>query len=203
MIDRGDAPALLIDFGGVLIESILGDFERGCRACGVDPRGFIAEVFSPDHAEDSPFALIELGQISIPEFVERITPVLSRHAAGAVNGSVWFREVQQMTRRIDLEMMRAVQALTDRGVQTALVSNSWGPTDGYPWDRLPRFSEVVVSAEVGIRKHDSTIYLLAAEKLGRAPADCVFIDDVEINLVPARALGLGTVLHERPHDTLA
>lgn len=203
MIDRGDAPALLIDFGGVLTESILGGFERGCRACGVDPRGFIAEVFSPDHAEDSPFALIELGQISIPEFVERITPVLSRHAAGAVNGSVWFREVQQMTRRIDLEMMRAVQALTDRGVRTALVSNSWGPTDGYPWDRLPRFSEVVVSAEVGIRKPDSAIYLLAVEKLGRSPADCVFIDDVEINLVPARALGLGTVLHERPHDTLA
>jgi len=193
----------MIDFGGVLTESILGGFERGCRACGVDPRGFIAEVFSPDHAEDSPFALIELGQISIPEFVERITPVLSRHAAGAVNGSVWFREVQQMTRRIDLEMMRAVQALTDRGVQTALVSNSWGPTDGYPLDRLPRFSEVVVSAEVGIRKPDSAIYLLAVEKLGRAPADCVFIDDVEINLVPARALGLGTVLHERPHDTLA
>jgi putative hydrolase of the HAD superfamily len=203
MIDRGDAPALLIDFGGVLTESILGGFERGCRACGVDPRGFIAEVFSPDHAEDSPFALIELGQISIPEFVERITPVLSRHAAGAVNGSVWFREVQQMTRRIDLEMMRAVQALTDRGVRTALVSNSWGPTDGYPWDHLPRFSEVVVSAEVGIRKPDSAIYLLAVEKLGRAPADCVFIDDVEINLVPARALGLGTVLYERPHDTLA
>jgi putative hydrolase of the HAD superfamily len=203
MTDRGDAPALLIDFGGVLTESVLGGFERSCRAWGVDPRGFIAEVFSPDHAEDSPFALIELGQISIPEFVERITPVLSRHAAGEVDGAAWFREVQQTTRQIDSEMVRAVQALTDRGVQTALVSNSWGPADGYPWDRLPRFSEVVVSTEVGIRKPDSAIYLLAAEKLERAPADCVFIDDVEINLVPARALGMGTVLHERPHDTLA
>lgn len=202
MTDRV-APALLIDFGGVLTESVLDGFERSCRAWGVDPRGFIAEVFSPDHAEDSPFALIELGQISIPEFMQRITPVLTRHAAGEVDGAAWFQEVQQTTRQIDSEMVRAVQALTDRGVQTALVSNSWGPVDGYPWDRLPRFSEVVVSAEVGIRKPDSAIYLLAAEKLGRAPADCVFIDDVEINLVPARALGMGTVLHERSHDTLA
>lgn len=198
-----DPPALLTDFGGVLTESVLGSFERSCRAHGVDPGGFIAEVFSPDHAEDSPFALIELGRISIPEFLERITSVLSRHARGRVDGAAWFRGVRQTTQQVDPEMVRAVQVLTDRGVQTALVSNSWGPRDGYPWDRLPRFSEVVVSAEVGIRKPDSAIYALAAEKLGRAPADCVFVDDVEINLVPARALGMDTILHDRSRDTLA
>jgi putative hydrolase of the HAD superfamily len=199
----GDPPALLIDFGGVLTESVLESFERSCQAYGVDPGGFIAEVFSPDHAEDSPFALIELGHISIPEFLDRITPVLARHAAGEVDGAAWFREVQQTTQRVDLQMVQAVQALTDRGVQTALVSNSWGPREGYPWDRLPQFSEVVVSAEVGIRKPDSAIYELAAEKLGRASADCVFVDDVEINLVPARALGMSTVLHKHSHDTVA
>ncbi len=203
MTGVGGAPALLIDFGGVLTESVLGSFERSCRAHGVDPRGFVAEVFAADHAADSPFALIELGQISIPEFLERITPILSRHAAGQVNGAAWFAKVQQTTRRVDSEMVRAVQALTDRGVQTALVSNSWGPRDGYPWERLPRFCEVVVSAEVGIRKPDSAIYLLAADKLGRAPAECVFVDDVEVNLVPARALGMRTILHQRPRDTLS
>jgi putative hydrolase of the HAD superfamily len=199
----GDHPALLVDFGGVLTESVLGSFERSCLAHGVDPGGFIAEVFSAEHAEDSPFALIELGRISIPEFLDRISPLLSRHADAEVDGAAWFREVQQTTQRVDLQMVQAVQALTDRGVQTALVSNSWGPSDGYPWDRLPRFSEVVVSSEVGIRKPDSAIYELAAEKLGRAPADCVFVDDVEVNLVAARHLGMATVLHARAEDTLA
>lgn len=198
-----DLPALLIDFGGVLTESVLGSFERSCRSYGVDPAGFIAEVFSPDHAEDSPFALIELGQISIPEFLDRITPILTRHAAGDVDGAAWFRGVQQTTQQVDLQMVQAVQVLIDRGVLTALVSNSWGPSAGYPWDRLPRFSEVVVSSEVGIRKPDSAIYELAAEKLGRAPAECVFVDDVEINLVPARTLGMGTILHERTQDTVS
>lgn len=196
-------PALLVDFGGVLTESVLGSFERSCRTHGVDPDSFIAEVFSPAHPEDSPFALIELGHISIPEFLERISPVLSRHAAGEVDGAAWFREVQQTTQQVDLPMVQAVQALTDRGVQTALVSNSWGPREGYPWDRLPRFSEVVVSAEVGIRKPDSAIYELAAEKLGRSPADCVFVDDVEINLFPARALGMSAVLHKHTQHTIA
>jgi len=199
----GAPPALLIDFGGVLTESVLGSFEKSCLTYGVDPRGFIAEMFSADHPEDSPFASVELGQISIAEFIEQITPVLSRHAGGEVDGAAWFREVQQTTQRVDPQMVRAVQELTDRGVQTALVSNSWGPRDGYPWDRLPQFCEVVVSAEVGIRKPDSAIYQLAAEKVGRAPAECVFVDDVEINLVPARALGMDTILHEDCPETLA
>ncbi|MDT5170323.1 MAG: putative hydrolase of the superfamily [Mycobacterium sp.] len=197
-----EPPALLIDFGGVLTESVLGAFERACRAHGVDPGGFVGEVFSPDHAHDSPFALIELGQISIAEFIDRVTPVLSRHAANKVDGTAWFREVQQTTQRIDLQMVQAVQALTDRGVQTALVSNSWGTRETYPWDRMPAFSAVLVSAEVGIRKPESGIYVLAAEKLGRAPTECVFVDDVEINLVPARNLSMGAILHERRDDTL-
>jgi len=197
------APALLIDFGGVLTESVLDAFKRACQAHGVDPLGFIGEAFSADHAEGSPFAQIELGQISIAEFVDQITPVLSRHAADEVDANAWYREVQKTTQQVDAQMVQAVQALTDRGVQTALVSNSWGPSDTYPWNRMPRFSEVVVSAEVGIRKPDREIYLLAAEKLGREPADCVFVDDVEVNLIPARRLGMSTILHESGDTTLA
>lgn len=200
--DAADPPALLIDYGGVLTESVLGAFDTSCRAHGVDPEGFTAEVFSADHAEDSPFALAELGRISITEFLDRIAAVLSRHAAGTVDGAAWFRKVQQATQRLDLPMVRAVQALADRGVQTALVSNSWGPPDDYPWATLPQFCEVVISAKVGIRKPDKAIYELAAEKLGRATTECVFVDDVEVNLDPARALGMSTILHEHTQTTL-
>lgn len=197
------APALLMDFGGVLTESVMGAFERSCLDHGVDARGFIAEVFSPDHADDSPFALIELGQISLAEFVERISPVLARHAAGDVDSAAWFGEVQKTTRRLDPQMVEAVRTLGQRGVQVALVSNSWGPRDTYPWEGMPQFAAVVVSAEVGIRKPDPDIYLLAANKLGRTPAECVFVDDVEVNLAPARALGMRTILHKDREATLA
>ncbi|MEB3071490.1 HAD family hydrolase [[Mycobacterium] vasticus] len=196
-------PALLIDFGGVITESVLGSFERTCRTHGVNPDGFIAEVFAADHAEDSPFALLELGRISIPEFIDQVTPVLSRHAEGEVDGAAWLREVNQTTQQVDLQMAQAVQSLTDRGIQTALVSNSWGPSDNYPWDRMPEFTEVLVSAEVGIRKPDPEIYLLAASKLGRPPGECVFIGDVEVNLIPARQLGMEAVLHTQRAETLA
>ncbi|AEF37808.1 hydrolase [Mycolicibacter sinensis] len=195
-------PALLIDFGGVLTESVLGAFERACLTHGVDPRGFIAEAFASDHAEDSPFALIELGRISIPEFVEQVSPVLSRHASATVDGAAWYDEVQRTTQRVDALMVKAVQELVDLGIQTALVSNSWGPRDTYPWDRMPRVGEIIVSAEVGIRKPDPAIYLLAADKLGRPTDECIFVDDVEVNLVPARNLGMQTLLHTDRESTL-
>jgi putative hydrolase of the HAD superfamily len=197
------APALLIDFGGVLTESVLGAFERACRDHGVDPSGFATDAFSAEHGDDSPFALIELGHISVPEFVERIASVLSRHAAGNVDAAAWFEQVRQTTQRVDTAMIDAVRTLHRRGVQTVLLSNSWGPRDTYPWHALPDFSEVVVSAEVGIRKPSVAIYELAADMVGRAPTECLFVDDVAINLEPARRLGMATVLHERTSDTLA
>jgi putative hydrolase of the HAD superfamily len=196
-------PALLIDFGGVLTESVLGAFERACIAHGVDPQGFIGDAFAADHAEDSPFALIELGRISIPEFIERVTPVLSRHAGGTVDGAAWYDEVQKTTQQIDPLMVDAIQELIDRGVETALVSNSWGPRDTYPWDRMPKLGEVIVSGEVGLRKPDPKIYELALDQIGRPAAECIFIDDVEVNLVPARRLGIRTILHTDRESTLA
>jgi putative hydrolase of the HAD superfamily len=84
--------------------------------------------------------------------------------------------------RLDVKMVEAVTTLSSNGIQTALVSNSCGPIDGYPWARLPTFRQVVVSSEVGIRKPDPAIYRLAADRLKRKVADCVFIDDIEVNL---------------------
>jgi putative hydrolase of the HAD superfamily len=196
-------PALLLDFGGVLTESVTGAFERACLACGVDPHGFISEVFSPQHAEDSPFALIEQGYISITEFVDRLSPVLTRHALRPVNGAEWHAEVQKTTFQLDPVMIDAVARLVDQGVQVALVSNSWGPRDTYPLALMPPLAEVIISGEVGIRKPDPAIYRLAADKIGRPPGECIFVDDVEVNLIPARALGMETILHADRESTLA
>jgi putative hydrolase of the HAD superfamily len=202
-LESNAPPALLIDFGGVITESVVGAFERACIAHGVDPRAFVAEAFAAEHASDSPFAMVELGLVSVPEFVERIGPVLTRHASQRVDADAWFSEVQQTTQRVDGAMVDALQALYDRGVRTVLLSNSWGPRDTYPWHLLPDFSDVVVSGEVGIRKPDPGIYRLACEKAGRDADECLFVDDVEVNLVPARQLGMSTILHSDRDTTLA
>jgi putative hydrolase of the HAD superfamily len=54
-----------------------------------------------------------------------------------------------------------------------------------------------------MRKPEERIFQLAARRLGLSPADCVFVDDVEGNVVAAQALGFTTVLHADPIQTRA
>jgi putative hydrolase of the HAD superfamily len=64
------------------------------------------------------------------------------------------------------------------------------------------FDVVVISGEVGMRKPDEDIYLHTTEALGLAPSDCVFVDDHPGHLKTAEALGMSTVLHRTPAETL-
>ena len=70
-------------------------------------------------------------------------------------------------------------------MRTGLVSNSWGE-EGYDRTRFDElFDVLVISGEIGIRKPAPEIYALAAERLGREPERCVFVDDLPGNLKPA------------------
>lgn len=202
---RGSAEpaALLIDYGGVLTASVVEAFSAACDSIGVDSQGFLNEAFAASHAKDSPFALLELGHISGEEFSERLTPVLRRHATGPVHGHQFLAAIQDVTWDVDSAMTAAVDSFIVAGVPTVLVSNSWGKSETYPWHELPAFTAAVVSSEVGLRKPDPDIYLLAAERVGVDPARCVFVDDLEVNLAAARELGMTAVLHTAPETTIA
>ena len=86
-------------------------------------------------------------------------------------------------------MVAAVRDARAAGIRTGLVSNSWS-TSHYDRDLLADlFDAVVISAEVGMHKPQPEIYLLAAERLGRAPSSCVFVDDLRENCAGAEARG--------------
>jgi putative hydrolase of the HAD superfamily len=63
------------------------------------------------------------------------------------------------------------------------------------------FEVVVDSGFVGVRKPDPPIYEMTIERLGDgiAASDCLFVDDVEVNIEAARALGM-TAVHFRSSE---
>ena len=61
------------------------------------------------------------------------------------------------------------------------------------------FDDVISSADVGLAKPDPAIYRLAAERLGLTVEECLFIDDMERNIVAAREVGM-TAVHFRVHE---
>ena len=54
----------------------------------------------------------------------------------------------------------------------------------------------------GLRKPDPKIYQLVLERLGVEATACVFLDDLGINLKPARAMGMTTIKVTDPDDAL-
>ncbi len=99
-------------------------------------------------------------------------------------------------------MLTAVARARASGIRTGLISNSWG-TRRYDRALLAElFDGVVISGEVGIRKPAPEIYRLGAERAGVSPEDCVFVDDMPVNLDPGAALGMATVHHVGADETI-
>jgi epoxide hydrolase-like predicted phosphatase len=186
---------LLVDYGGVLTTDVFASFERFCVAEGL-PAGTVRELFRHDEAGRELLAGLEDGTLPEPEFERRFAALLGVASAGLI-------ERLMGAAGPDEAMLDAVRELRRQGVATGLISNSWGTAryDRALLDEL--FDGVVISAEVGIRKPAPQIYRLGAEAIGRAPAECVYVDDIGGNLKPARALGMTTLLHRDAATTIA
>ena len=55
------------------------------------------------------------------------------------------------------------------------------------------FDHVIESAKIGLRKPDPRIYRMMVETLDVNPTACVYLDDLGINLKPAREMGMTTI----------
>ena len=179
--------ALIVDYGGVLTTDVFASFRAFCVANGLAPET-VLEGFRDDPIARSLLADLELGRLTEPEFERRFAALLGVEPAGLIDEL--FSGMHP-----DHAMLDGVRAVRAAGRPTAMLSNSWG-AERYDRALLAElFDEQVISCEVGLRKPDPAIYVLAAERLG-LPADaCVFVDDLPGNLKPARALGMATVVH--------
>ena len=53
-----------------------------------------------------------------------------------------------------------------------------------------------------MRKPEERIFLHATGLLGLDPAECVFVDDIQVNVAAAEAIGMTAILHRDPPETL-
>ncbi|HEX6022616.1 MAG TPA: HAD family phosphatase [Solirubrobacter sp.] len=183
---------LLIDWGGVLTTSLIAAFDAFSAREGLGEHA-VREAFK--HQPDARQALIDLesGEISLPEFEQRLGAALNVDPDGLAR-----RLTADL--RPDPAMRDAVRRYRDAGIRTALVSNSWRRDD---YADLDAFDVTVLSQEVGVRKPDERIYRIALDRLGLPAERCVFVDDLGGNLKPAKALGMTTIRHEIPANTVS
>jgi putative hydrolase of the HAD superfamily len=187
---------LLVDWGGVLTSNLFEGFADFCRQEGLEPGALTRRLGSDAGARELVVGL-ETGRIEEPEFERELAERLGVAATPSLIDRLFAGSVP------DEAMRRAVARARAAGVRTGLLSNSWG-TRRYPRALLAElFDALTISGEVGLRKPAPEIYVLAAQRLGLEPEQCVFVDDLPFNLEPAATLGMATVHHTAAQTTIA
>jgi putative hydrolase of the HAD superfamily len=192
--ENGPYRGLLVDYGGVLTSNLFDSFRSFCELEGLEPEE-IGRRFRRDPACRELLVGLETGTLPEAEFEQGFGRILGVAAPGLIDrlfaGSA-----------PEPSMLEAIRRARDAGIRTGLISNSWG-TRRYDRAGLAElFDGVVISGDVGIRKPAREIYELGAEEIDLAPTACVFVDDLPFNLVPATELGMATVHHVDPAQTI-
>jgi epoxide hydrolase-like predicted phosphatase len=195
--------ALIVDFGGVLTTPLQDSMIAFSESIGIEVQD-LARVALRAYAgsEDTLVTSFETGRISEREFSLEFAQRLAQETGVEVDPE---RLVQRIFGGLRLEegMLDAVGRARGHGYKTALLSNSWG-LDLYPTERFDElFDLTVISGEVGMRKPEPEIFEFTVKELGVEASACVFVDDHPGHLKAALELGITTVLHREPAQTIA
>jgi putative hydrolase of the HAD superfamily len=185
--------AVLWDFGGVILSSPFEAFSRYEVAHGL-PTDFIRGVNATDPHTNA-WARLERSELTPAEFDAAFADESERlghrvpgaHVLGLLSGDV------------RPEMVTALDRVREAGYRTACLTNniSGEHSSAERADTISaimaRFDAVVESSKVGVRKPEPRFYEIACELIDVEPAQCVFLDDLGINLKPAAAMGMRTI----------
>jgi putative hydrolase of the HAD superfamily len=185
--------AVISDFGGVLTTPLMDFFARFQDDSGV-PLEALGKAMMRIAEEQGfhPLYELEKGKLSEPQFRALLEAAASAELGREVHlhglADAYWSDLDTNDAMIDY-----LRGVRDRGVRLALLTNNvreWEPRwrGMLPVDEL--FEVVVDSAFVGMRKPDPEIYELTLERMGLPAIDCVFVDDIEVNVTAANDLGM-------------
>lgn len=195
--------AVLFDFGGVMTTSPFDNFAALEQRHGL-PVDLIRKINStnPDTNAWAQFERSDVDRDGFCELFEAEARALGHEVVGAEVLDCLNTELRPFM----VDALRTISA----SYKTAMLTNNFTAgknpgrgSGGSHGETLEYFDFVVESAKAGVRKPTPRFYELACEGLGVEPEECVFLDDLGINLKPARAMGMTTIKVVDPHVALA
>lgn len=186
--------AVIFDFGGVLTSSPFEAFTRFETERGL-PVDIIRRTNAANHLENA-WARFERAEVDIDTFDELFAS--ESLALGAeVRGRDVLPLLQGDLRPEMVEALKRIKAQFKTGcITNNLPANAIGSLTGrslYIAEVMVLFDHVIESAKIGLRKPDPRIYQLMVETLKVDPNKCVYLDDLGVNLKPAREMGMTTI----------
>ena len=186
--------AVIWDFGGVLTTSPFEAFARFEKERGF-PADIIRRTNAANHLENA-WAKFERAEIDVEAF-DKLFAEESRVLGAEVHGKEVLPLLQGDLRPEMVEALKRVKAECKTGcITNNLPANAIGSTSGrslYVAEVMALFDHIIESAKIGLRKPDPRIYRMMIDALKVDPAKCVYLDDLGVNLKPAREMGMTTI----------
>ncbi len=189
--------AVLWDFGGVILSSPFEAFNRYEEKFHL-PKDFI-RMLNTRNPDTNAWAKMERSEVSLQGFVD-LFEAEARERGHQLDGWTVLKILSGDIRPQMVEALRRCKA----AFRVACITNNMKSGEGPGMSRSPDkakavaeimalFEHVIESSKVGFRKPDPRIYRHACDLLGVPPERCIYLDDLGINLKPARALGMRTI----------
>ena len=190
--------AVLWDFGGVITTSPFEAFNRFEEENDLPPN-FIRSI-NATNPETNAWAQLESNAINLDEFDAKFTEE-AKNKGHEVSGHQVLALLSGEIRPVMVTALKIIKTKMKIGCITNNIKNAGeGPGMAKTTERadavanvMALFDHIIASSKTGIRKPDPRIYELACEKLKINPDEAVFLDDLGINLKPARLLGMTTI----------
>lgn len=186
--------AVIFDFGGVLTSSPFEAFARYETERGL-PVDIIRRTNAANHLENA-WAKFERAEVDIDTF-DKLFAEESRALGAEVRGRDVLPLLQGDLRPEMVEALKRIKAQFKTGcITNNLPANAIGSMTGrslYIAEVMVLFDHVIESAKIGLRKPDPRIYKMMIETLKIDPKKCVYLDDLGVNLKPAREMGMTTI----------
>jgi len=199
--------AIIWDFGGVFTTSPFEAFNRyeGANAL---PHDFIRKV-NATNPHGNAWARFERAEIGPPDF-DQLFLQESTALGHPVRGAEVLPLLSGDVRPRVVGALKACKARFKVGCITNNVQTGHGAGMAGTSERAAQveaimelFDGVIESSKAGLRKPDPRIYQMMCEALGVAPAACIYLDDIGVNLKPARAMGMHTIKVETAAQAIA
>lgn len=195
--------AVIFDFGGVITESPFEAFNRLEHSLGI-PLNTIRRI-NATNPDSNAWAQFERSEIDAAAF-DRKFGAEAQALGISLNGRQVLGCLQGNVRPTMLEALRRIS----RQFRTGCITNNVKPEASDLSDRDAKvaeafslFEHVIESSKIGIRKPDPRIYAMMLEHLKVPPERSVYLDDLGINLKPAKAMGMTTIKVESPAPAIA
>jgi putative hydrolase of the HAD superfamily len=186
--------AVIWDFGGVLTTSPFEAFSRFETERGL-PADIIRRTNAANHLENA-WAKFERAEVDIEAF-DTLFATESKALGAEVRGKDVLPLLSGDLRPDMVEALKRIKAKFKTGcITNNLPADAIRGRSGrslYVAEVMVLFDHVIESAKIGLRKPDPRIYRMMLETLRVDPRHCVYLDNLGVNLKPARDMGMTTI----------